>query len=161
MEVVAMKSPAMKLALLALVVSTIGCDRVTKHVAADRLAGTAGQSYLADTLRLEYAENAGAFLSLGADWPAWARHSVLAAGTALLLAVIAIAAVRNRWSGPALVGASLICTGGASNLVDRLVRGSVVDFINVGVGPVRTGIFNVADLAITLGVVLLVSAHRR
>ena len=45
--------------------------------------------------------------------------------------------------------------GGAANLINRLPDGTVVDFINVGVGPVRTGIFNVADIAITLGVGLL------
>ena len=32
------------------------------------------------------------------------------------------------------------------------MRGSVIDFLNVGVGPLRTGIFNVADMAILLGV---------
>ena len=42
--------------------------------------------------------------------------------------------------------------------VDRVVRGSVVDFINVGVGPLRTGIFNVADVAILLGVTVLLLA---
>jgi signal peptidase II len=45
--------------------------------------------------------------------------------------------------------------GGVSNWVDRLVQGSVVDFLNVGIGPVRTGVFNVADMAIMLGAVLI------
>ena len=36
--------------------------------------------------------------------------------------------------------------------MDRLIHGSVVDFLNVGIGPVRTGVFNVADVAIMLGV---------
>jgi signal peptidase II len=51
---------------------------------------------------------------------------------------------------------ALFVGGGASNLFDRLARGSVVDFMNVGFGPVRTGIFNVADMAILLGAVLVV-----
>jgi signal peptidase II len=37
----------------------------------------------------------------------------------------------------------------------------VIDFLNVGVGPLRTGIFNVADVAITLGVALLVAGSAR
>jgi len=45
--------------------------------------------------------------------------------------------------------------------VDRVVRGSVVDFLNIGVGPLRTGIFNVADMAIMLGGAVLLLAQRR
>jgi signal peptidase II len=41
---------------------------------------------------------------------------------------------------------------GVSNLLDRIIHGAVVDFMNVGIGPLRTGIFNVADMAIVLGV---------
>ena len=51
-----------------------------------------------------------------------------------------------------LVGLSLIVGGGAGNLVDRLLRqGRVGDFIMVGVGTVRTGIFNCADMAVLAG----------
>jgi signal peptidase II len=48
--------------------------------------------------------------------------------------------------------------GGASNLLDRVAFGSVVDFVNLGVGSVRTGIFNVADMAIMLGAFIVVIA---
>jgi signal peptidase II len=41
------------------------------------------------------------------------------------------------------------------------LRGSVVDFLNVGIGSLRTGIFNVADMAIMLGVALLLLAELR
>lgn len=155
-----MKHTGMKLALVILVASTIGCDRATKHLAAGKLAGSPVHSYLADTVRLEYAENAGGFLSLGADWPAWVRVSLFAVGTGTMLVAIAGAAIRRRWAGRALVGACLLLTGGVSNLLDRAASGFVVDFINVGVGPVRTGIFNVADVAVLLGVSLLVTARR-
>ena len=60
-----------------------------------------------------------------------------------------------RVSGWRLVGLTLFLAGGASNWFDRATRGSVVDFISVGLGPVRTGIFNVADVAILLGVALV------
>jgi len=49
----------------------------------------------------------------------------------------------------------LLWAGGVSNLVDRVLHGSVVDFMNIGVGWLRTGIFNVADMAITIGVLLI------
>jgi signal peptidase II len=54
---------------------------------------------------------------------------------------------------------TLFFAGGASNLIDRIYRGSVIDFMNVGIGGLRTGIFNVADLAIMLGMALLIVAH--
>ncbi len=44
---------------------------------------------------------------------------------------------------------SLMCAGGIGNVIDRWTYGFAVDFLNIGIGPVRTGIFNVADLALT------------
>jgi signal peptidase II len=141
-----------KVALLVLVATTVGCDRVSKHFASRELAGEPRQSFLADTVRLEYAENTGAFLSFGDSWHPAARIGVFTIGTGLILCGMVVAAFRFQLSGPALVGLALYFAGGASNLVDRVMRGSVVDFLNVGVGPLRTGIFNVADMAILLGV---------
>lgn len=149
-----------RVALLVLIVMTVGCDRVSKHFAARELAGEPRQSFLADTVRLEYAENTGAFLSLGDTWPPAVRTGVFTIGTGLVLCGMVAAVLRFRLSGPALVGLALYFAGGASNLVDRVVRGSVIDFMNVGVGPVRTGIFNVADMAILLGVGLFIFTSR-
>jgi signal peptidase II len=148
-------------ALVLAVVATIGCDRVTKHVATMSLAGEPGRTYLADTIRLEYVENTGGFLSVGADLPRAARTALFIFGSGLMLFVLAGAAVRFQWRGWLLIGAGLILGGGVSNWVDRVLRGSVVDFINVGIGPLRTGIFNVADVAIALGVVVLILRERR
>jgi len=141
--------------------ATVGCDRVTKHAAATLLADTQERSFLGDTVRLSYAENTGGFLSLGADLPVERRVIVFTIVTGLLLVSLAAAAVQRRWEGARLLGAALIVSGGASNWIDRVAVGSVVDFMNVGIGPVRTGIFNVADVAIMAGVVLLVFAYRR
>jgi signal peptidase II len=59
------------------------------------------------------------------------------------------------------VSVALIVGGGVSNLIDRLRYGGyVVDFLNVGIGPVRTGIFNVADMAIMVGVVMWAFSDR-
>lgn len=152
---------AKRTALLLLITMTIGCDRVTKHYAASALVGEPGQSFLADTVRLEYAENTGGFLGLGADWPPAVRTSLFTVGTGLLLLLMIAAALRWTWSGLALVGLSLFVAGGASNLADRLAHGSVIDFLNVGLGPLRTGIFNVADVAVLLGVCILAVAQAR
>ena len=149
---------ATRLLLLIAIVATISCDRITKHVATATLAGARSHSFLADTIRFEYAENTGAFLSLGADWPGWVRTTVFGVGNALLLCALVVTAIRLRWRRPALLGVSLFATGGGSNLLDRVLYGNVIDFMNVGVGPWRTGIFNFADMAIMVGAAIVLWA---
>jgi signal peptidase II len=142
--------------LLIAIGATIGCDRVTKHIAATTLSEAPSRSFLADTFRLEYVENTGAFLGLGSDWPLPVRTAIFAVGNGLLLVALAAVAMRGCWPRRALLGVALFVAGGASNLVDRITYGMVIDFMNVGIGPVRTGIFNVADMAIMLGAGILV-----
>jgi signal peptidase II len=150
-----------RLVLLIAVVATIGCDRVTKHVAAITLSEAPSRSFLADTFRLAYVENTGAFLGLGADWPRPVRTAVFGVGNGLLLVALAVLAKRRRWPRRALLGVALFVAGGASNLLDRITYGMVIDFMNVGIGSLRTGIFNVADLAIMLGAaILLLEGYR-
>ena len=93
-----------RLILLLAVGATIGCDRVTKHVAATRLSEGPSRSFLADTFRLEYAENSGGFLSLGADWPRPVRAAVFGAGNALLLALL-----HDDEDCPEFVAADTLC----------------------------------------------------
>ena len=147
---------SVRLVLLIAIGATIGCDRVTKHVAATTLSEAPSRSFLADTFRLEYVENTGAFLGLGADWPLAVRTAVFGVGNGLLLVALTVLAKRGRWPRGALLGVALFVAGGASNLLDRIIYGMVIDFMNVGIGSLRTGIFNVADMAITLGASILV-----
>jgi len=137
---------------------TVGCDRVTKHLAEATLADRPAWSLWSDTVRLQYAENTGAFLGLGAEWPAPVRLGVFAVGNGLVLACLLVVALRGHWPSPAVPGLALFVAGGLSNLADRIARGSVIDFLNVGIGPVRTGIFNVADVAILAGAALVAIA---
>ena len=141
--------------LCLLLAGTAGCDRVTKHLAVTTLAGAPDQSFLAGTVRLQYHENPGAFLSLGSSWPPAARAVFFQFGNALFLAGAGFLAARYRWSKVASCGLVLFMAGGLSNLADRLAIGSVIDFLNVGIGPIRTGIFNVADVAIMAGIAMV------
>lgn len=138
--------------------ATIGCDRVTKQIAEAKLVGMPRQSFMADTIRLEYVENTGAFLGLGAEWPPAVRTAFFGIGNGVLLLAMVALAIRRRWPTLALFGVAFFIAGGSSNLVDRMTRGSVIDFMNVGLGPLRTGIFNVADMAIMLGAGLVILA---
>jgi signal peptidase II len=142
--------------LLLATAATVGCDRLTKHLATDALAGAPGRSFFGGAVQLEYAENPGAFLGLGATWPPGIRLAVLTACTALGLVVIAAIARRVR-AMPARVGLGLIAGGALSNLADRLAAGSVVDFLYLELGPLHTGVFNVADVAIVVGGALVVA----
>jgi signal peptidase II len=144
------------LAFVLLMTICIGCDRVTKHIASDELRGAEPVVVAGGLVRLEYAENPGAFLSLGDHMTPRARFWILGVGTASVLAAIAIVLARRRemrWS--TFVSLCLILAGGASNLADRLIDGYVVDFAIMSVGPLHTGIFNMADVSIMAGVVLL------
>ena len=139
------------LALATAALATIGCDRVTKHAATVLLAGEPDRSYLGDTIRLGYAENTGGFLSLGADLPEGPRTAVFTVATGFALLALVVIAVREGFASSSAVGLVLFVAGGASNWFDRVLRGSVVDFLNVGIGPLRTGVFNTADVAIMIG----------
>jgi signal peptidase II len=125
------------------------------------LAGRPDRSYLADTVRVGYVENPGGFLSFGASLPAAGRTTLFTLATGIALLTLVILAIRRPWDGLSMWGWTLFLAGGASNWIDRILRGSVVDFMNVGIGVVRTGIFNVADVAIMLGVGIFVVAEFR
>lgn len=156
-----MSRAARAIAVFVLVVTTIGCDRVTKHIARTSLDGAPSRSFLADTVRLVYAENTGGFLSLGADLAPAARTVIFTIGTGLVLVATLTAAVRLDWTAWQLAALGLMFAGGASNWIDRIAHGTVVDFLNVGLGPLRTGIFNVADVALMFGGVMLAYTCRR
>ena len=143
--------------VLLITLTCVGCDQATKLVAKRYLAPNALFSYAGDTFRLQYAENTGAFLSLGAALPDPWRHLVFTVLVGLFLLVLLGYLLFSRSLPTVAVNClSWIFAGGISNLIDRIAYdGRVIDFLNVGVGPLRTGIFNVADMAITFGAVIL------
>ena len=74
----------------------------------------------------------------------------------MLLGLLAYALFVRAGRAPLIFALALVLAGGFSNLMDRFLNdGYVVDFISLGAGPIRTGIFNVADVAITAGALLL------
>jgi len=77
--------------------------------------------------------------------------------TAVALAVIAFAFGRDPERRGMWVAAGLLAGGALGNLIDRLAAGEVTDYIAVGSWPP----FNLADVAITAGVVLMVLIHLR
>jgi signal peptidase II len=142
--------------VLAILFSCVGCDQATKSVAKAYLSETQTIVLLGDTVRLQLAKNYGAFLSLGASIGEASRGMLMSVIVGLVLAALLAYLFISKPENPVIaVAVALVVGGGVSNLIDRLVYGGyVVDFLNVGIGSLRTGIFNVADMAIMVGVVL-------
>lgn len=153
--------PSTLLPFLAILLATAGCDHVAKQVAVSSLDAPHSLSLAGATLHLEVTTNPGAFLSLGAGLPSWVRTALF---LGLVPAVVAWLCARllagSHVSRGVVLGLGLLAGGGLSNWVDRVLHGgAVTDFMVLGLGPLHTGIFNVADVAVMAGSgILLLSA---
>ena len=147
--------------ILGLLFATIGCDQATKILARDVLSATGTLVYAGGVVRLEHAQNPGAFLSFGATMDESLRFWLFTFFTGIFLAAMAwVLVTRPKLKPGTTIGITLILGGGLGNLIDRMVFGSVTDFLILGIDPLRTGIFNVADMAIVAGTILLLFASR-
>ncbi|WP_339724524.1 signal peptidase II [uncultured Paraglaciecola sp.] len=139
---------------------SIGIDQGTKWYASEYLPKFEMTSYWGDLLRIGYIENTGAFLGMGSGMSDSAKFWIFVCAVGLILAALFIYILRTKThTAFGLSSLILIFSGGISNFYDRaLNNGAVIDFLNIGIGTLRTGIFNVADMAIMLGVFLLLFA---
>ena len=147
-----------KLKLLSsLVCSILLLDQGTKYLATQLLQGKGTLSFFSDCLRFVLAENRGGFLSLGASLPEGLRNTIFLVFSSVFLLAFCIFTIRDQSGTSAvLIASSMIIGGGIGNLIDRALRdGAVIDFVNIGIGSLRTGIFNVADMAVLFGCILL------
>jgi signal peptidase II len=138
--------------LLVIAGGVLALDQWTKHLATAWLAGRPPVHLIGDLLQLTYALNSGVAFSLGAGtrFPFY-LFSIAAAVVILWLFA------RGRVPGiPQQIALSLVLGGALGNLVDRISTGLVVDFIEMGVGRFRWPVFNVADSAVSVGVVLFI-----
>jgi signal peptidase II len=129
-------------------------DRLTKHLI-----------LLADYHRIELLP----FLALVKVWNrgvafglfSSADSANLVFSLATALALVMVLYLGRRADTMARIGYGLIFGGGLANLVDRAVFGGVLDFIDLHVGGLHWPAFNVADLAITIGVIVLLFAYSK
>jgi len=148
---------------LLLALLCVGCDQATKRVAESLLAGAGAISYLGDLVRFELVSNPGAMLGLGGDLPEAARELILIWLVPAVLLVLCVQFVRAPdTTAREFFALALVAGGGIGNWLDRLLnQGEVTDFVSLGIGPLRTGIFNLADVAVMAGVALLLLSFRR
>ncbi len=147
--------------VVAIVLMSVGCDQVSKSMASDLLQHAPVKSYLNGLVRFQYAENTGGFLSIGSN-----LHPLLRSTIAVLVAffivfgLIVLVLNVHKLSTASIVGYSLFLAGGCGNSIDRLLNeGRVTDFIILGTNWLQTGVFNFADVFITVGVVLALAGN--
>lgn len=128
----------------------VGVDQLTKYWAVIYLKDQPNIQIWPNVFELEYRENTGAAFSLFRDH-VW----LLSIVSAVILAAIVVTVVRIklpniRW---VRIAALLIVAGGSGNLIDRVFRGYVVDFISVKL--IDFPVFNVADCFVCIGAFVL------
>ncbi|GJM34270.1 MAG: lipoprotein signal peptidase [Saprospiraceae bacterium] len=143
--------------VLVIILVNIGLDQWTKQIAVKQLKHHTEMNYLNGMFKFTYAENSGAFLSLGANSSERVRNFALKALPMVLLIglffYVLFSHSLNRWQ---IIAFSFVLGGGISNIYDRMLYHKVVDFMNIGIGDLRSGIFNVADMSIMAGLFLLI-----
>ena len=132
-------------------------DRLTKCIAVETLKGQEAIRFFNNIFVLTYAENTGAFLSLGRYWNIYIKYFVLLIIPIIICIIGLLYLMYKENKHYRIIIGSCIIGGGIGNLVDRLFNNfTVIDFMNFGIGNIRTGILNVADLSVTFGVIILI-----
>ena len=139
---------------LFVITSCVGCDQVTKYAATETLVAEPPRHFLGGTLQLSFAMNPGGFLSLGGTLPTPLRQYLFIGFNSVMMIGLSVFLFRKANISPTVfLAITLILAGGVGNLIDRIrYDGFVTDFIILRLGPLRTGVFNIADVAVTLGV---------
>lgn len=106
-------------------------------------------------LDVTYTLNPGAAFSLFANLPAEVRAGFLFTITGIAIVVLVVLLGQAREPSWRAVGFALILAGALGNLIDRILRGRVIDFIHLHYYDWNYPIFNLADSAITIGVAIL------
>lgn len=134
-----------------------GCDQASKKIAQSELQGKTIQSYLGGSLQFFYIENSGGMLSFGSELSEKTKFILFQVVVPLILFLLFLYTITrkglNKWEITALI---FFVSGGMGNVVDRFLNhGKVIDFIMLGIFDYHTGVFNLADFYVFLGLLLL------
>lgn len=138
-------------------------DQGTKYIAQQVFRDHPPMIFLGDFFRFDYAENPGAFLGMGDSLSNPSRFWIFTILVFIMMLGLAIILHLKKFSRQETWAYSLVFAGGIGNLIDRSLRteGKVIDFMNMGLGSLRTGIFNIADMAIMAGLILLLLVPKK
>ncbi|MDB4920545.1 signal peptidase II [Mucilaginibacter sp.] len=141
--------------ILLLLGINIGCDQVSKSIVRHKLEYYDEVKLLNNHFTLMKVENTGAFLSVGNTLSGPLRLILLNLLPLLAVAVGLGFILTRELSRTTLISVILIVGGGFGNIYDRMRYGSVTDFMHIKFGSLQTGIFNVADVSIMVGMIIL------
>ena len=144
------------LLILLVIFMNIGCDQISKKIVREKVAPYETISLLSQHFTITNVENPGAFLSLGDSLQGRTKDILLSVipVIALLFALVYIF-MRTALPKAFLMGLCFVIGGGIGNLFDRITYGSVTDFLHIKLGAVQTGIFNMADVSIVAGSLII------
>jgi len=145
------------LLITTIVFLTIALDQISKIWVRNNFESYIENSIIGDIFMLIKVENTGAFLGMGSELPESLRILLLIVLPIIVLIFITIYTyIDKELDKISIIGFSLIIGGGIGNIFDRIVYGSVTDFFYLDFGGIfKTGIFNIADMFVTTGMILI------
>jgi len=145
------------LLILVLVILNIGLDQFSKFQVRERVVPGSRTEIIGKKLQLMNVENSGAFLSMGSDSNPTVKLIFLLIVPIIVLGIVLYYVITDKTlDKKSIIGFSCIAGGGIANVYDRLLYGSVTDFLYMDFGGVfKTGVFNIADMSVTSGMILL------
>ena len=145
------------LLITTIVFLTIALDQISKIWVRNNFESYIENSIICDLFILIKVENTGAFLGMGSELPESLRILLLIVLPIIVLIFITIYTyIDKELDKISIIGFSLIIGGGIGNIFDRIVYGSVTDFFYLDFGSIfKTGIFNIADIFVTTGMILI------
>jgi signal peptidase II len=142
--------------ILLILASNIGCDQMSKSIVRKSIPPFERIHFFDNHVMVTRVENTGAFLSMGNSLSASLKFFVLILVPVIALIVaLAFLFVKNSLSRSYVIGMAFVIGGGIGNIYDRFIYGSVTDFLHIDFYVFRTGIFNMADVSIMVGAVLM------
>ena len=142
--------------LLLLLTLNFGCDQISKKIVRIKISDYEHISIIKDRFTLTKVENSGAFLSLGDNMPYIFRLIILTGLPLLFLGYgLYFLFVKRNLLMTMQIALCFLIGGGIGNLYDRIVHGSVTDFMHMDFYIFQTGVFNFADISIMIGVGIL------
>ncbi len=148
-----------KLFLLLIISFNFGCDQVSKIMVREEIGSHDQYKFLFDRLTLLKVENFGAFLSFGDQLPDTVKYILLSVLPLMVLGYgLYYLFVDPRPKSLYQIGLCCVIGGGFGNLYDRMVYGSVTDFLHIDFELFQTGIFNLADMSISGGMLMILLA---
>jgi len=142
--------------ILLLVIANAGCDQISKHAARQNISYYETIEVIGKHLVLTKIENSGAFLSTGDSLAGSVKFIFLSLLPLIALFYGIYYLIKNTNLPRLLVlGICFVIGGGLGNLYDRLIYGSVTDFVHIDFYVFKTGIFNLADVSIMVGMILI------